>query len=210
MNAKSIRQLHQQISELWESGQPVELRRTAFRRFEVGLKLQPTSEFLFDQGWSNSAPESGASGPRLRPSTRQFQRKYALVILATLIVSGIVIGGTTIKNIQLTSASAPRSNHHVWQSPKSSASISVVQHCNPPSAPIQPLKTTQTLGTNGKLLLIHDIIIGGERLQEVRLKCLKNGQWVTQDYALRFALISGEWKAKSATPSGSHSRFGTN
>lgn len=53
----------------------------------------------------------------------------------------------------------------------------------------------------GELLLVHDIIIGGERQQQVTFEC----GGTQQDYLVRFSKLDGTWKAKSATPLGSHS-----
>ena len=62
------------------------------------------------------------------------------------------------------------------------------------------LKPVEAYGT-GELLLVHDIIIGGERQQQLSLNCGGN----QHDYLVRFSKLDGTWKAKSATPLGSHS-----
>lgn len=66
---------------------------------------------------------------------------------------------------------------------------------------LAPVATaTEPFGA-GELLLVHDIIIGGERQQQVTFDC--GGS--QQDYLVRFSKLDGTWKAKSATPLGSHS-----
>lgn len=65
-------------------------------------------------------------------------------------------------------------------------------------APVAP--ATEPYGS-GELQLVHDIIIGGERQQQVTFDC----GGAQQDYLIRFSKLDGTWKAKSATPLGSHS-----
>jgi len=81
------------------------------------------------------------------------------------------------------------------------------------SNPAQPLPIGESRLQGQTLTLIHDITIGGERMQEVELSCTGTPSTNAKgkvSYYLRFSLSYGIWKAKSATPTGSHSRFETN
>ena len=66
---------------------------------------------------------------------------------------------------------------------------------------LSPVATVTEPFGSGQLELVHDIIIGGERQQQVTFDC----GGAQQDYLVRFSKLNGTWKAKSATPLGSHS-----
>jgi hypothetical protein len=66
---------------------------------------------------------------------------------------------------------------------------------------LKPIPDRTGIQDAGTLTLVSDIQIGGERQQLIKQDC----DGASREYSVRFSAISGTWKAKSATPMGSHS-----
>lgn len=221
MKTRSLRQVHNQLNLAWSRDVEIELRRTGSREFEVGVDLAPVEGFEFGRGWALSSREY-SSTERLDPprATHGMGAKIAGVVgIVVLVIFCLTAAVEPIFLAVQHLASSTRAVNSVTSLTKSSSGHTANDNrdakgtsCDVAPILVQPVPAGTSQSSGLTVTLLHDITIGGERLQEVAFVCPSNIDPKTSviGYNLRFALIKGVWKAKSATPTGSHSRFETN
>ena len=180
MRAKGLLKLRAELETQWAAGRAPKLLRAGERVFLVDE--EPSGGFSYEEGFATNLP-THAWGVSMRTIVLVVVGALALMVAIFLALP------------------------HWANEPKPAAvakqpSATPTDACGPePLEAVRPLNgNTSQKGT----LLLRDIVIGGERAQEVRYAC---GDGETT-YLLRFALAKDRWKAKSATPMGSHSLNG--
>ena len=212
MRARTLRRLHAELSRAWSSGLLVDLARTGTREFQLlNMGIQPTG-FVFNRGWMPGAVHRSLSS---LPS-RARAKNRVLIWCGVIVLCVLGIGLTTLQpgdidrgsSKQASAANSLANGNHSRKLKVTNPTSDADSTCALIAAVKSPVKPGgETLGDT-RVTITRDVIIGGERQQEVAVTCIDGPAKTIRRYALRFWLEGGSWKAKSATPMGSHSRLG--
>ena len=206
---RTLRQLHEQLDRNWHSKTQVELARTGIRKFHLGDEGKAATNFVFDRGWSTRGDVAGEELKRRNswlPAPNGRIPKLTFLALALMAVLALAVLNAVPKTL---GASDSKSFQNLPKSSKSAAKkpLAAIVNCTVPDI-AYPVPPTGLSLDDKSLKLLHDVTIGGEREQEVEVSCGNQPGVPPKRYEVRFWLDGHTWKAKSATPLGSHSRLG--
>ena len=212
MRTRDLKEVHRELTRNWQQHSLVEISRTGTRDFWVISGDETPPGFNFDRGWTPTTSTNLPVG-HSDPLRAIRNRPWVIMSSVVLIVSALVIGVSVFTSTHPTTFHTnPASTRSVMQ--KSGPRVQ-----EPKSSTGCPRTPTEVLSTLGvpvpvgglregvaTFQLLRDVTIGGERQQVVAVKCDSVTSGAIQ-YALRYWLDGSTWKAKSATPVGSHSRL---
>jgi hypothetical protein len=217
VQTKSLIRLRQELQSHWVAGKEAELTRLASREFAVGAFSPRKSSFAFTDAVASQSQRETRKGQSRRLPTPRPKPGHAIRLSLFVVVTFIVVTVAAYLGLSFLAASIPKmagSQQSVATKSNPSKDHSsprpVTEICTLTSTPKTPVKDGSVVGEL-RLTIVHDIIIGGERQQQVTASCIggdsSHGQ---RFFVLNYWLDGDTWKAKSATPEGSHSRFRTN
>jgi hypothetical protein len=197
VKTKSLLRLHLAASAGWQAGRTENIYRTGPRTFELGN--QPKSGgFVFEQGFVDPTQPFGVG----KNSNR---RPLALAALGIAIVVALAVSTLSGWNAgaRLGHLAAPSLVAAKPTTQRNSANHlkAFGTNCKFEWKFLKPIPDRTGIKGAGAWTLVSDIQIGGERQQLIKQEC----GGASREYSVRFSAVSGTWKAKSATPMGSHS-----
>ncbi|MEN9714840.1 MAG: hypothetical protein RJA35_307 [Actinomycetota bacterium] len=225
MQIRSIFRLHAVLQERWSTGIPTRLARTGARRFEIDSSNSDLPDFIYDVGFTDASltdasftiaastaqsslgPEDSSAREQGNQSANNKSAKPALIVLASSVALAVVLAGLLFAFGDHLAPMTLLANKPSTRASDSQAPAPIFSSANKPCdlnlETLTPLADSKPRpDTDGRALtLIRDIVIGGERQQEISVHCDR----ADAIYSVRFSLSQGSWKAKSATPMGSHS-----
>ena len=199
---KSLLQVHAQLLENRRRGVSEELHRLGARTFQLGGEI-PAGSYVYDTGFISPEQQpippsrSTEAHPRGIGNRSVIFLVFGIAAIAIAVLVAFALVGanpTKVVKSQLQANKAQYSAPHLKPSPSN-------LQCSIDWLALKPLALESLATEGGTLWLRNDIVIGGQREQTIAFDC----QGREQTEVIRFSSLDGTWKAKSATPTGSHS-----
>lgn len=212
VRTKSLLKLKSALDEHWRLGQQVSLTRIGPRLFLLGSESVAPDTYVYDSGFTASGQKAANREIELADKSGGKERSRRLLV-GTSVMVALLAAGLFFAFAKPTDffGATPVNGTGIGQSrePVSSSTAKASSNIQAPSKPscglvvmgLQPQTVASRPESGGTARLIEDIVLGGERQQELEFICGATRTF----YQVRFSLVQGTWKAKSATPMGSHS-----